>query len=62
MVYLISSKAYKLLRQAMSDTERIAVAKITMRNRQTLAVLRVLKHVIVLETIFYPDEIRDITL
>lgn len=54
------SKAYNLLRQAMNDTGRIAVARITIRDKQSLAVLRVLNNVLVLETIFFPDEVRDI--
>ena len=54
------SKAYNLLRQAMNDTGRIAIARITIRDKQSLAVLRVLQNVLVLETIFFPDEVRDI--
>jgi len=57
-----ADKAYNLLRQAMKDTEKIAIAKITIRNRQTLAALRVLQDVLVLETIFYPDEVRGLNL
>lgn len=53
-------KAYKLLRKAMDDTEKIAIARITIRNKQSLAALRVLKNVLVMETIFYPDEVRPI--
>jgi DNA end-binding protein Ku len=52
-------KAYTLLREALSGKERIAVAKITIRERESLAVIRVYNNVIVLETIFYPDEVRD---
>ncbi len=55
-------KAYNLLRQAMNDSNKIAIAKITIRNRQTLAVLRVYNNVLVLETIFFPDEVRDTNL
>lgn len=54
------SKAYNLLRKAMDDTGRIAVARITIRDKQSLAVLRVVSNVLVLETIFFPDEVRDI--
>lgn len=53
-------KAYSLLRQAMNDTGRIAVARITIRDKQSLAVLRVLNNILVLETIFFPDEVRDV--
>ncbi len=52
-------KAYTLLREALSGKQRIAVAKITIRERESLAVIRVYKNVLVLETIFYPDEVRD---
>jgi len=55
------SKAYNLLRQAMNDTGKIAVAKMTVRNKQTLAALRVYQNVLVLETIFYPDEVRPVS-
>lgn len=55
-------KAYNLLRQSMNDTNKIAIAKITIRNKQTLAALRVYKNILILETIFYPDEVREISL
>lgn len=52
-------KAYTLLREALSGKEKIAISKITIRDRESLAVIRVYNNVIVLETIFYPDEVRD---
>lgn len=55
------NKAYNLLRKAMSDTGKIAIAKMTIRTKQTLAALRVYNNVLVLETIFYPDEVRAST-
>ncbi|OEF99064.1 Ku protein [Vulcanibacillus modesticaldus] len=55
-------KAYNLLRQAMIETGKIGIAKITIRSKQSLAVLRVYKNILVLETIFYPDEVRAIDL
>ena len=54
------NKAYNLLRKAMNDTGKIAIAKMTIRNKQTLAALRVFENVLVLETIFYPDEVRPV--
>jgi DNA end-binding protein Ku len=53
-------KAYALLRAAMQQTGKIAVAQVTMRNRQSLAVVRLYEHCIVLETIYYPDEVRPV--
>jgi len=55
-------KAYNLLRQAMNDTDKIAIAKITIRSKQSLAALRVYQNLLVMETIFYPDEIRAVEL
>ena len=56
------NKAYTLLRQAMNDTGKIAIAKMTIRNKQTLAALRVYQNVLILETLFYPDEVRPLNL
>jgi len=56
-----SAKAYNLLREAMKQSSRIAVAKITIRDRQSLCVLRVYGKAFALETIFYPDEIRPVS-
>lgn len=52
-------KAYTLLREALNQKGRIAVAKITIREHESLAVIRVYRNVLILETIFYPDEVRD---
>lgn len=55
-------KAYNLLLTAMNNTNKIAIAKITIRNKQKLATIRVYNNVLVLETIFYPDEVRSTSL
>ena len=54
-------KAYALLHQALSMSGKIAVAEITIRSKSSLAVIRVYHGVLALETIYYPDEIRDYT-
>ncbi|HPT78984.1 MAG TPA: Ku protein [Candidatus Atribacteria bacterium] len=54
-------KAYNLLREAMNQTGKIAIARITIREKQSLAAIRVYKNLLVMETIFYPDEVRDIS-
>jgi DNA end-binding protein Ku len=56
-----SAKAYTLLREAMNRSSKVAVARITIREKQTLCVLRVYGGVLVLETIYYPDEIRSVS-
>ncbi|KZE53181.1 Ku protein [Brevibacillus parabrevis] len=53
-------KAYALLRAAMGQSGKIAIAQVTMRNRQSLAVIRLYEHCMMLETIFYPDEVRPV--
>ncbi|MDQ0351695.1 DNA end-binding protein Ku [Alkalibacillus filiformis] len=53
-------KAYSLLRQALEDSGKIGLAKITIRSKEHLAVVRIYKNTIVMETIHYPDEVRDV--
>lgn len=56
-----AQKAYRLLCQAMADTGKVAVAKLTMRSKQHLACLRVVdENIMVLETMYYPAEIRHL--
>lgn len=52
-------KPYALLREALAETERMAVVKIALRQRESLAVLRVRDKVIVLQTMLWPDELRQ---
>ncbi|MEN6325425.1 MAG: Ku protein [Syntrophomonas sp.] len=52
-------KAYALIVEAMKTTKKIAIAKILIRSKQTLAALRVKDNYLLMETIFYPDEIRS---
>ena len=51
-------KAYALLREALEATERVAVVKVALRQRESLAVLRVRENVIMLQTLLWPDEVR----
>ena len=51
-------KPYVLLREALERTDRMAVVKIALRQRESLAVLRVRGDVIVLQTMLWPDEVR----
>lgn len=53
-------RAYSLLRQAMFDTNKIGIAQFTLRSKQSLAAVRVFDEALVLETIFYPDEVRAV--
>ena len=53
-------KAYLLLRQTLEDTERTAIVKLTLRTRTRLAVLRVCGKVLMIQTLRWADEIRDV--
>lgn len=51
-------KPYALLREALRASDRMALVHVAVRNRSTLAVLRVREEVIVLQTMLWPDEVR----
>ena len=53
------SKPYVLLREALEQSGRVALVKIALRQRETLATLRVRDGVFVLEMMLWPDEIRE---
>ncbi|MCP8615792.1 Ku protein [Salirhabdus salicampi] len=54
------NKAYSLLRKALQDTGKIGVAKIMIRSKEQLGVIRVYENTLVMETIHYPDEVRNV--
>jgi DNA end-binding protein Ku len=51
-------KAYTLLREAMSGDGKVGIAKVSFRDKEHLAALRFKDEVFVLETMYWPDEIR----
>jgi DNA end-binding protein Ku len=53
------AKPYVLLREALEQSGRVALVKIALRQRETLATLRVRDGVFVLEMMLWPDEIRE---
>lgn len=52
-------KAYSLLRKALMESGKIGVAKIMIRSKEQLAVVRVFEELLVMETIHFPDEVRS---
>jgi DNA end-binding protein Ku len=52
-------KAYSLLRKALMESGKIGVAKIMIRSKEQLAVVRVFEDLLVMETIHFPDEVRS---
>src|SRR3954454_15165991 len=53
-----AAKPYALLRDALTRTDRLAVVKVALRQREQLATLRVRDDVLVLNTMLWPDEVR----
>jgi DNA end-binding protein Ku len=53
-----AEKPYMLLVRALEETGKVGIAKIVIRNKQHLAALRVWQDVLVLETMYYADEVR----
>jgi DNA end-binding protein Ku len=54
----MGTKPYLLLRDALEKSGKVAVVKVALRNRESLATLRVRDGVFVLETMLWPDEVR----
>lgn len=52
-------KAYKILLEALKDKGRVGIAKVSIRDKQQLATLRAKDGVLVMETMYWPDEIRQ---
>ncbi len=53
------AKAYALLREAMREDDRVGIAKVSFRDKEHIAALRFKDDAFVLETMFWPDEIRQ---
>jgi DNA end-binding protein Ku len=53
------AKAYRLMRDALRKMGRIALAKVRLRDREILSVLRVQGDLLVLATMLWPDEVRQ---
>jgi DNA end-binding protein Ku len=54
-----NASSYALLRDALAKTNRAGIAKFVMRGKEYLATIRADERVLVLETMFFADEIRD---
>jgi DNA end-binding protein Ku len=57
---MAGSGAYNLLLEAIKQTGKIGIAKINIRNKSSLAAIRVVENCLCLETMNFPDEIRSI--
>lgn len=54
-----AAKPYALLRDAMGDSGKAAIASFVMRGKEYLAAVRADSDLLVLETLFFADEVRD---
>ncbi len=54
-----AARTYRLLVDAMADTGKAAIGRFVMRTKEYLAALRADDALLVLETLFFADEIRD---
>jgi DNA end-binding protein Ku len=54
-----AEKPYRLLVKALAETGRVAIAKVVIRNKQHLSCLRPVDDALVLETMYYANEVRQ---
>jgi DNA end-binding protein Ku len=54
-----TKKTYALLRDALAKTNRVAIASFVMRGKEYLAAIRADGDLLVLETMFFADEVRE---
>src|SRR5688500_847969 len=55
----VGMKPFALLMKTLEETDRVAIAKVAMRQKEQLCTLRIREGTIVLETMFYADEVRS---
>ncbi|MGI8456737.1 MAG: Ku protein [Propionibacteriaceae bacterium] len=53
------TKPYVLLRDALVKSERCALVKVALRNKENLALIRPKDDVLLMHTMLWPDELRD---
>jgi len=54
-----ADKAYALLRQAMAESDRVAIATLVMRNKEYLVAIRPEGDALALHTMYFSDEVRQ---
>ena len=55
----VGQKPFYLLKKALEDSDRVAIAKVSLRQKEHLCCLRPYDRAIAMATMFYPDEIRS---
>jgi DNA end-binding protein Ku len=54
-----AERAYTLLRQAMKESNKVGIATLVLRDKEHLVAIRPGDEVLLLETMYFEDEIRD---
>ncbi|HEY2903057.1 MAG TPA: Ku protein [Polyangia bacterium] len=54
-----AAKAYALLREAMLDSERVAIGRLVLRTKEYIVCVRPYQGVLAVHTLFFPDEVRS---
>ena len=54
-----AEKPYRLLVRALEETGKVGIAKVVIRNKEHLACLRTYEELLLLETMYYADEVRS---
>jgi DNA end-binding protein Ku len=52
-----AAKAYKLLLDAMKDSEKVAIARVVIRSKENLVAIRPLDGLLTMETMLFSDEV-----
>lgn len=52
-------KPYVLLRDSLQNADKVAIVMVALRQRERLAMLRARDGILVLQTLLWPDEVRD---
>ncbi|MER3456488.1 MAG: Ku protein [candidate division GAL15 bacterium] len=55
------AKAFKLLQEALAGSGRVGLGKVALLDKEHLVALRPYRETLVLEVLYYPDEIRPIS-
>jgi DNA end-binding protein Ku len=53
------AKAYRILHDALTRKDMVGIARVAIREREQMATIRAEEDAIVLETMYWPDEIRE---
>jgi DNA end-binding protein Ku len=54
-----AGKAYKLLLDAMEQADKVAIARVVIRQKENLVALRAYRGALTVETMLFPDEVVD---